>query len=213
MTEPDVALSDYGLALECLIFAGLIVQRPGGPPKKWFLSFFVSVGLASLFGGTVHGFFADEGTRGYRILWPATLVAIGWTALSGWGVGAAVLFREKVRRRVVRAATLVFVVYCGIVLFVSQEFLTAVVHYLPASVVLLVAFSRVYWLKRSGAALAGAVGMALTFVAAWVQQAGISVHPVYFTHNTFYHALQAVALFLIYRFASRYSNFSKGDVP
>ena len=40
--------------------------------------------------------------------------------------------------------------------------------------------------------------MVLTLVAAVVQQRKISLHPVYFNHNAFYHAIQAVALVLIY---------------
>jgi hypothetical protein len=30
----------------------------------------------------VHGFFLDQSTFGYRILWPTTLIAIGVTAAS-----------------------------------------------------------------------------------------------------------------------------------
>jgi hypothetical protein len=83
MTEPDVALTDYGLAIECALFSYLLYRRGGQQPLRgWFVLFFASTGLAAFTGGTVHGFFLDVETKGYAILWPLTLVAIGITALS-----------------------------------------------------------------------------------------------------------------------------------
>jgi Family of unknown function (DUF6962) len=41
-------------------------------------------------------------------------------------------------------------------------------------------------------------GVALTLVAALLQQREVSIHPRYFNHSALYHVLQAVALFLIF---------------
>jgi Family of unknown function (DUF6962) len=41
-------------------------------------------------------------------------------------------------------------------------------------------------------------GVVLSFVAAACQQLGIAVHPIYFDHNAVYHAIQALALALIF---------------
>ncbi len=74
MTEPDVTLTDYALALEGILFLVLLQRghaRPWGL-RSWFSLFFASVSAASLCGGTVHGFFLDEQTLGHTILW--------WTA-------------------------------------------------------------------------------------------------------------------------------------
>ncbi len=38
------------------------------------------------------------------------------------------------------------------------------------------------------------MGLLLTFVAAYVQQAKIGLNPQYFNHNALYHLIQAVAL-------------------
>jgi hypothetical protein len=46
--------------------------------------------------------------------------------------------------------------------------------------------------------LYGVTGLALTFVAAAVQQLRIAIHPVYFNHNALYHVIQAGALLLIF---------------
>lgn len=58
ITEPDVTLTDYGLALECVLFTYLLHQQGHwrNSIRAWFILFFGSVGLAALAGGTVHGF-------------------------------------------------------------------------------------------------------------------------------------------------------------
>jgi hypothetical protein len=49
MTEPDVTLTDYGLALECAARSWLISRRRGPRPLRfWVLLVFASVGLAAL---------------------------------------------------------------------------------------------------------------------------------------------------------------------
>jgi len=213
MTEPDVALSDYVLFLECLIFA-LLLLRKHGRLSSWFALFFGSISLASLFGGTVHGFFSSPLSLGFLILWPLTLVQIGLTAFAGWGVGARIPFSEKSARSVTTGAAFLYAGY--VVLIISSMFfpgvldksgfLFAVLHYLPAAVFLFIALAVLYRREPSGPVLTGVLGMFLTFVAAAIQQLHVSLHPVYFTHNTFYHLIQGIALFMIFwcaRFVSK----------
>jgi hypothetical protein len=44
-----------------------------------------------------------------------------------------------------------------------------------------------------------AMGLALSVVAAVLQQQRVAVHPVYFDHNALYHLVQAIALVVLYR--------------
>ncbi len=200
MIEPDVALTDYALALECGVFAWYIYrhgQRPG-ELQSWVILFFASTALASICGGTVHGFFLDETSTGYAVLWPLSLLAIGVTAFSGWSIGAQLTLRRVRARWVVRAAFLQLVLYAAVVLFVSDAFWIAITQYVPAALYLLIAFVLVA--RRGGRVdvALGAWGLALTFVAAALQQLQVAVHPVYFNHNSLYHAVQAVALALVF---------------
>src|SRR5205809_5293395 len=120
MTEPDVALTDYALALECTVFAYLL-------QRKEHAFFFGSAAVASLAGGTVHGFFPDARTLGNAVLWRITLIAIGITAVSAWAIGARVLFPAPAARRITMAAAAAFAAYCVLTLFVTQDFRAAVV--------------------------------------------------------------------------------------
>ena len=200
MHEPDVTLTDYALTLECGLFAYwlLVHGQADNPLRLWFAIFFASIGMAALSGGTVHGYFPNTDTLGHSVLWGATLIAIGLTALCGWMIGAQLYFSDGVAVRIGQGAAILFAVYCGVVLFVSRDFLVAIVHYLPATLFLLVVYGLVYYQGRESAVLVGLLGLVLTLVAAGIQQARWSFHPVYLSYNALYHAVQALALFCIY---------------
>lgn len=205
ITEPDVALTDYGLALEAALFAYLVYRQNDRDPllRNWWILFFGSAALASLIGGTVHGFFLNDETAASGILWPATLIAIGVTALAAWAIGASLLFSPALARRITAVATIEFVAYCVAMLFASREFWLALVNYLPAAAFLLAAFLVVYVRDREPQAGFGVIGVALMFAGSWVQHSGITVHPAYFNHNALYHVIQGMALFMIFRAARR----------
>src|SRR2546428_7173290 len=200
MTEPDVALTDYALALECAAFCMLALRWPTSDARlrRWWIVFFASIGAGSLLGGTVHGFFRVEGTPGYAILWPATILALGVTSTATWTIAAHLLLPEAVRSWVLRAAIRLLIVYAIVVLFVSSRFVVAIAAYLPATLLLLVAMCVAYRRNPRRAIAYGVGGLVLTFLAAAVQQLRIAVHPVYFDHNALYHVMQGVALLLIF---------------
>lgn len=200
LMEPDVTLTDYGLAIECMVLAGLIYAygAPGNALRFWFTAFFIALGVAALIGGTFHGFFGNQSSLGPTVLWPATLVAIGMAALALWNIGAALILSERVANWIFWGALLVFVAYVLFIVFSTRVFWIAIVNYIPAAVFLFVALLVMYWRNGMTYLLVGVGGIVLTFIAASVQYAGISIHPRYFNHNALYHLIQAVALFLIY---------------
>jgi hypothetical protein len=205
ITEPDVVLTDYFLAIESGVLAWLIRRgsNPKQPLRLWFVVLFSATSVASLTGGTVHGFFLDPTSAGARILWPVALIALGGAALAAWGIGAHLQFSEDPARWVSRAATLGFAVYTGVVLLGSQRFMIALINYLPAVAFLLFAFVVAYRRLRQRVVLLGAVGILLSVVAAGVQQAKLGLHPRYMTHNAVYHIIQGVSLFLVFASARR----------
>lgn len=198
--EPDVTLTDYGLAVESALFTYLIYYRNErrGTLGAWFAVFFGSVSLAALTGGTSHGFFRESSGMVYEILWTVTLLAIGMTALAAWVIGAKIQFSKTIAQWISTAAAAQFAVYSVVLLFRTQVFWIAIADYLPAAVFLLAVFLLAYKRMREQQPLVGSIGLALTFVASWVQRRGIALHPVYFDHNAFYHLIQAAALFMIF---------------
>lgn len=200
MTEPDVALTDYALAIECAVFCALALRWAATDRRlrALWVVLFASIGVGSVLGGTVHGFFLAEDSAGHDILWPATLLALGVTSTAMWLIGARVQLRESAERWVGRVALAALVAYALVVIFVNSRFYVAIVMYLPATVFLLVVMTLAYRRTPSSALACGIVGLALTFVAAAVQQLRIAIHPVYFNHNALYHVIQGISLFLLF---------------
>ena len=203
LTRPAVSLTDFALALECSVFAVLLARRTATDQllRKWFAVFFTSIAAASLLGGITHGFFEYSTSPVRGVLWTATLLSILVTSFATWSI-AAILQLEPPASRLVRGFALAQILVLSIVvLFISREFVIAIVAYLPATVFLLIAFVLAYRRGREPALAWGVAGLALTFVGAAVQQLKVAVHPVYLDHNTLYHVIQFVALWMIYRSA------------
>lgn len=200
MTEPDVALTDYGLALECAVFAFIIwrTDECSARLRRWMTIFFISAGVAPLAGGTVHGFFLDEASTGNLILWPTSLIAIGVSVLSCWSIGAVLILEETWIRRILVAAALQFIVYTAIVLFWNDSFWIAAVGYLPAGAFLMAAFVVFARRQRSPRATLGVWGIAFSTLATGLQQLRVTIHPEYFNHNALYHLIMAVGLALVF---------------
>lgn len=197
--EPAVALTDFGLAVEGIVLAWMLARSaPSSPLRCWFIHFFISVAIAAALGGTVHGFLPDESTAAYAVLWRATLLSIGYTALAAAMAAAHLLRSSAVKKAVQAVAVTGLVVYVVVVVFVSQEFRNAIFAYVPCTVFLLIAFVVVWSRSRSSAALVGTAGMLLTFVAAAVQQSSLAVPALHLDHNAIYHIIQAIAFILIF---------------
>ena len=214
MTEPDVTLTDYGLAVENAVFAYLMLRhRRGAGTPAWFALFFVAGSAAALAGGTVHGFFLDGATTGARILWPATLLAIGVSAAAAWVIGARLALAPAAARVMAVAAGLELIVYAAVILLVTRRFEAAIVNYVPAAVFLLIALCVRYRRTGQRATLIAALGLMLVFVASGVQVGRIAVDPVWFDHNALYHVIQAVALLLLFVGARGLSPGAEGSRP
>ena len=199
ITEAVVALTDYGLAIECACCSYLMCDRKDRRPiHLWFGLFFGSLGLAALAGGTVHGFFPDEEALWHGVLWRTTLLSLGITALAAWAAGAEIYFSQTIARYITQAAIAGFIVYSVIVLLTNRSFVVAIANYGPAVFFLFVIFIFAYTRIKERKILLGVLGLALTFVAAGVQLGNLALHPVYFNHNALYHLVQAVALLLIF---------------
>ncbi len=204
LTRPAVSLTDFALAVECAAFTLLLARLTASDQllRRWFVVFFASIAAASVLGGTMHGFFEYSTSPVRTVLWTATLLSILVTSFATWTIAAILELRPPASQWVQRFALAQALVLTLVILFVSKEFLIAIVAYLPATVFLLVSFWMTYR-RRPGAALGwGIVGLVLTFLGAAVQQLKLAVHPVYFDHNALYHLIQFVALWMIYRAAT-----------
>ena len=203
MTEPDVAITDYLLALECAWFVWLLYRRdPANRSiRNSFALFFAASGVATVAGGTVHGFFLAPSSQAGDVLWRVALLAVGISAFALWSLFALVLFASRVSKAIRVLAGIELLAYAALVLTASRSFRVAIADYVPPVLMLFIAFVILYIRGRDPALLTGAAGLALGIVASYLQQRHVGFHPIYFNHNAVYHLLQAVAFLLVYRTA------------
>ena len=197
-----MTLTDYGLTILCSWFAWNHWQQEthSSHYRALWTLFFGSLAVASLTGGTVHGFFLDTSTFGYRMLWPTTLIAIGVTAASAWVLtGFSISKSMHNIKKWAIFAVIIFLFYSTVVLFYSQRFSVVIFNYVPPMVALLVVSVREFTRTRTNPFFLVTGGILVTLVAACIQQAGLGLHPDYFNHNSTYHLVQAIGLFILFK--------------
>ena len=170
VNEPMTVATDYLLAVFATAF-GIRLWRGGS--REWALAFFATA-AASLLGGTYHGL-------AWEPLWKPTVYTVGVASLFLLAALGRVLMLFGIAK---------FVVY-AIWMWRHDDFKYVIYDYgLTLLVVAIVAaFRRNWWIVG---------GVAVSVVAALVQQSGFALHR-HFNHNDLYHLIQIVALWLLYR--------------
>ncbi len=190
MAEPISTLTDYAIALECLLLAGLLLVQ-GGVQRLWAAAF-ASVSSAALLGGIYHGF-APQMSLLQRIwLWQGMGMAVAIASFFTL-VAAAVPLRRGERLALLALATakLAGAIAVG---FTLWGFALRVADYLSALIMVLL----VQWRQRrqdSNAPVWMLAAIALSGLGAiglLIPWPGVSPLVVY-------HLVQMVALFCIYR--------------
>lgn len=198
LIQPDVALTDFFLALETLVLGLIILNlKVKSKIRLTIFLFYISLSLSSFIGGIVHGFFPYSGSLANILLWKATMICLGLVSLFSWFIAGNIIL-PKYKKLIQFVASIEFFLYSAYVIFVNSQFKIAIYNYVPATIFLLISLCILYLRKKQTSTLLGIMGIILTFIAAWIQQAHISLHPVYFNHNAFYHVVQAIALLLIF---------------
>jgi hypothetical protein len=191
LAEPMTTLTDYGIALEAGIFAGLILYRN---PQAWLWAVaFGGVAIAAVCGGTYHGFMLPMGMQ--VGLWRVMTVALA--------VASASMLAAAVRQ--LPRGTWIWgwgAIGLKTTLYLSwtakhPHFFYIVADYLSAMVVVAVVQGIIWRQAKLGARwmILGVVG---SFIAAGIQGLRLNLSAS-LNHNDLYHLAQMVALYFLYR--------------
>lgn len=202
MNQPMVALTDFLITALSFYFSYWFwCQGQLNGIRANFIGLFASIAAASLLGGIVHGFLplAEEPVR--QIFWVLTLLSVGFSSYNIWMINLHLLNSHRLMSVGRMVARVMFALYVIVLLSVTQEFYIAIISYIPATFVLMLLILSRVARHRARADIYGILGLILTFVAAYIQQARLVIHPVYFDHNVLYHVVQAVGLTGLFVFA------------
>ena len=199
--KPDVVFTDLGLAiLGAYLGWRLWAARGGGMLPRSGVVVVGGLASAAFWGAIFHAFFpANTATPPGFGVWIAVALSIVAVAAALLELGLRVLaprLAPPVRRAIVATYAGGF---AAVVLFVDQSFSTIVRFYAPALVFFLIVAVRQAIRARSAGWRLIAASFIVSGAAALLQQARVSIHPVYFDHNAVYHVLQGIALVLLYR--------------
>ena len=199
--KPDVVFTDLGLAiLGAYLGWRLWTARGGGMLPRTGVVVVGGLASAAFWGAIFHAFFpANTATPSGFIVWIAVALSILVVAAALLELGLRILtprLAPLLRRSIVVTYAAGF---AAVVLFMDESFSTIVRFYAPALVFFLIVAVRQAIRTRSAAWWLIAVSFIISGAAALLQQANVSIHPVYFDHNAVYHVLQGIALVLLYR--------------
>lgn len=204
ITEPITMLTDYAIAVEIFVFA-ILLFRKSYLQKHFAISLwavaFVFVGLAAALGGTCHGFTYYLRDASLRLLWYFMIYFLSFASFF--------MLMAAVFSTLSRPLQVWFLIGAAIKSWIylswtvtHDHFAYAIVDYLSAMiVVLLLELRAMYRGQNSKAAGWIVAGILVSGLAVGVQ--GLQLTIAILTANDLYHLVQLLALYLLYRGASK----------
>jgi hypothetical protein len=198
--EPDVVFTDLGLAVLGAYLAWRLCMAEGQSELSRAGAVLMgALASAALWGAIFHAFFPDEtATLPGFVAWLPVAFSILIAAATMLELGLRILvprLPSRVRRSIV---AIYAVAFAAVVLLVDESFASIVRFYMPALLLLVIAAAQQATRSRSVGWTLIASGLFMSAGAALLQQAGVSIHPVYFDHNAVYHVIQGIALVFLY---------------
>lgn len=199
-SEPTTMATDYALAVLCGFFAWRLWKvgwRDAQTSVCSWAAGFVCFGVASLAGGTFHGFSTLFSEPILQELWKLTVYAIGLASFFLLtGIFNACL-GPSVRRFAMLMAYVQLIIY---VLWMAthNDFRYVIYEYAFTNLGILALQCYADATRRAGSVPWLAGGVLVSFAAAVIQISGVALHQ-HFNHNDLYHVVQAAGMYLFYR--------------
>jgi hypothetical protein len=193
ITQPATLITDYLLAAFTAALAWRLLKQfrtTGVRSQYWWAAAFAASAVASFTGGTFHGFSAVLSQSITHALW---IVALESLVVAAYCVIRAAL--PAMRTAVSLTIAAGYGAY-GVWLALNPQFMFAIAAYACALAILAVV-SLQTWTSNAPASRLFAGGIAISLVAAAIQQGHLSPHE-YFNHNDLYHVVQAAGLWVLY---------------
>lgn len=192
--------TDYVLVLLCGFFAWRLWNVGKGAAQASVCSWaagFACFGLASLAGGTVHGFSTVLSEATLQSLWKGTTYAVGLASFFLLTGTLNACIAVPVRRLVMPIPYIQLIVF-ALWMATHDDFHVVIYNYTLTNLAILALQCYAGVIHRAVSAPWLAGGVLVSFVAAAVQVSGVTIHQ-HFNHNDLYHVIQIGGMYLFYR--------------
>jgi hypothetical protein len=194
ITEPMTMITDYMITILTVVVSLLLVRFELSLSQIFWIMALLFTGLASLGGGTSHGFKEFLGEKNSHQLWKWSVALIGLANLFMiWG--SLPLF--SLFSILVILAFIQLLVFLYWFLLKNDSFIVVIMNYIPS--MLVVAAIQIYFmLQGSTAALYFLLGILVSLIAAGIQISLKGKLPKWFNHNDLFHLVQMIAIWCFY---------------
>lgn len=201
ITEPTTTLTDYAIAIESIVFAGVLLRAAVAQKQvskgAWAIAF-GCVAVAAVAGGTYHGFRTGIDRPTVIALWRIVIYALSVASLCmlvGTIISSLPRYWQRWWLLAVGIKSVIYWHWVGTARFFSY----AVIDYFSAMLIVLLLQIRAMSYQENPTASRWIVaGILVSAIAVAVQAARISLAE-HFNHNDLYHVIQMVALYLLFR--------------
>ena len=204
LTEPMTMFTDYLIAVECLYFFVVLQRLQRGDRQlsraywMWALAFSA---LASLVGGSMHGFAAVLTPEWKLAAWKVAQYTAGVVAFCFTMGSVKSTLAARLHPIVLWLAVAELLVY-GVWMAFHDEFIFVIIDYGSAMLLVLAMQGYAWWRWPRGTERDFIIGVLVSFLAAGVQASGFSLHKN-FNYNDLYHVIQMVGIYFFFRGAYR----------
>ena len=192
--------TDYVLVVLCGYFAWRLWRVGKKTAQASVCSWaagFVCFGLASLAGGTVHGFSTVLSEAILQSLWKCTIYAVGLASFFLLAGTLSACIMPSVRRFALLIPYVQLIVY-ALWMATHDDFRYAIYDYAFTNLSIVVLQLHAGISRRAVSAPWLIGGVLASFLAAGVQFSGVALHQ-HFNHNDLYHVIQMGGMYLFYR--------------
>ena len=204
ITEPSTLATDYMLGALCAALAWRLRSKARSANRRAMRSWaqaLAATALGSFAGGTYHGFSTVLPAPLARAIWAVTTIVVGMAACLLLSATLTAAVQRTSRRWLLYAVWGQFAIYAAWMLR-HDAFVNVIVEYGLAMLFVLLLHLAAPRLRREPSTRWVVAGVALTFVAAGVQQSGFDLHR-HLNHNDLQHLVQMVAVWFLYKGGSK----------
>jgi hypothetical protein len=209
LTEPSTLVTDYLLGTLTAVLAWRLATIGSGDKaaRSWAAALGATA-VASFAGGTYHGFGLAIGAEASANLWKSATLAMGVASFSLATSAIFASFKGPTRGTLFVAAAAKFGVYSWWMLS-HDAFAYVILEYGSTLLFLLGLLAANLLRGESGHRAYIAGGVAISVVAALIQQSGVQLHR-HFNHNDLMHVVQLGAVWLLYQGGRRLRDANGG---